>query len=251
MTCAVAALIPCAHVSADATIRPEGKISPYSERLASYFSRKKNSGFHPSASFRARALETRNDPLYIGLEQSFTVNAPASKVVAVIEDFGNYPNLFDEVVKAEVTKRSGADRFVLLQEQKIPLPFIPNTKFEMSYCTVSPSAKEKYYIYRVSSGKDLKYDDGMIMIKQLSDTSCAVYELDFIYGNWGALGPIPDSIIWESVVKGMVQANMIIKCRAENPQWGYGACKSEAKKLCSGINVADIVKKKISADAVL
>ena len=244
-------ILPFCKAIAESGIVLAGKFSPYSARVLACFNKKMKEPAVNSESIQVTALYTENDHLYIGFEQSFVINASMDRVSAVIEDFKSYPSMFNDIVKAEIIKRDDDSRFILRQEQKIPVFFIPNLVYDMSYNTVRSSDKAKFYIYRLCGGKGMKYNDGIIMLKKISKDKTALYELDFVLADWSALGSISKNLIWKSVIEGGLQANIVIKLRSENPGLEISRCKEAAKKICSGINFKEIVNKKIAAGKIL
>jgi hypothetical protein len=229
-------------VQAQKKISLEGVNSPYSELLKTYFQSDALKKRTPAASLTIECLQTENDMLYIGIQQEFIVKAPLSRLVAVLEDFNNYPAMFEDVVKAAFTKKSDG-YYTLWQEQKIPVPFVSNIKYSQSYY-IESAPKSRRYLYKLLEGKDFKYNDGMIQITKLNDNECSFYEVDFVYGDWSVIGKIANDTVWKSAVKGAIVSNMTIKIRAENPDWSMDKVKDEAHRISDAIDYAGIVSKK-------
>jgi hypothetical protein len=230
-------------VQAQKKIKLEGIESPYSDQILAHFNSEAVKKRVPSPTVNIVCIQTEGDPLYIGVQQEFIIKAPLKRVVDVLEDFDNYPMMFEDIIKAVFTKKAD-DYYMLWQEQKFPIPFLSNIVYTQSYYIENTPSRKRYLYKLYEGGKDAKYDDGMIQLKKLGENECSFYELDFVDADWSIIGKIAPGTIWKAAVKGAIESNMIIKTRAENPTWSMDDVKDEANRIVDQINFSEIVANK-------
>jgi hypothetical protein len=235
--CSIYVIVP-----AQKKIKLEGIESPYSEKLLAHFTSEAVKKRVPSSTLNIVCIRTEENPMYIGVLQEFVIKAPLKRVVEVLEDFDNYPMMFEDIIKATFTKKSDG-MYLLWQEQKFPIPFLSNVKYSQSYYIESTPSRRRY-LYKLFEGKDAKYSDGMIQLKKLGEDECSFYEIDFVDADWSIIGKIASGTIWKTAVKDAVLSNMIIKVRAENQEWVIDNVHDEAKKIVDQIDFGEIVANK-------
>jgi hypothetical protein len=232
-------------------INLSGIDSIYSARLKNLFM--KEVSVPPKGSpgvLKIYRINTPSNELYIGMKQEMVVKASVSDVAGVLDDFAKYPEMFEDLAKVEIVSRNNGG-FSLLQEQKVPIPFISNVVFTLNYFVDDSQPGRKGYLYKLKESNNMKFNDGMIKLVRISENECFFIEYDFVSADWSLLGSIASSKIWESSIEGAVFSNMIIKLKAEHPDWHYSRIKKEAKKITSSYNLTEIVKEGIPADSFL
>ena len=233
------------------TINLTGVNSIYSVRLKNLFLKNMTipqKGSHDA--LKITRINTQSNELYIGMKQEMIVKASVRDVAGILDDFAHYHEMFDDLVKAEIVSYSNSG-FSLLQEQNIPIPFVSNVVFTLNYFVDKALPDRMGYLYKLKSSNNMNFNDGMIKLARISDNECYFIEYDFVSADWSLLGSIASNKIWESSIEGAVVSNMIIKLKAEHPDWPYSKVKKEAKKITASYNFAEIVKTGIPADSLL
>lgn len=227
---------------------PPGIDSSYSASLAGVFSKLVEP---PAADFdgnlRLRRIDARTNKLYIGIRQEMIIRAPVEAVVAVLENFADYPRMFDDLLRAEATK-TGPDTFSLLQEQRVPIPFMKNATFTLNYLVDDQGAAGKGYLYKLKESNRLLFDDGMIRLTRTPEGECYFLEYDFVLADWGSLGGIASSKIWEASILGTIVSDLTIKLRVEHPDWDLSRVRAEAKREAAKYDPKQIATEAVSSD---
>ena len=228
---------------------PPGIDSFYSEKLASLFAR----DLEPPATdfdgkLRLRRIDAPASKLYVGLRQEMIVHASVEAVVAVLDDFADYPRMFDDLLRAEATE-TGPGAFSLLQEQRVPIPFVKAATFTLNYLVDDRGPDGKGYLYKLKESNRLKFDDGMIRLTRTQGGECRFLEYDFALADWGALGSLAPSKIWAASISGTIVSDLTIKLRAEHPDWNLGRVRDEAKREASKYDLRRIASEALPADA--
>ena len=94
-------------------------------------------------------LETLGKLDYIGIQQQMTIRAPLSRVEAILDDIDHYQDLFSGFETIRVESKNG-NQILTYWEQKVPLFFIPNVKYKMTYLIDKSSLQRKFYRYQLS-----------------------------------------------------------------------------------------------------
>ncbi len=206
--------------------------------------------FGPAEPIAVRALETPHNSTYIGLAEFEEIHAPLSRVAGILEDYGNYPKLFDDLVRVEVRGRQGK-QFVVFTQQGIPVPFVPDETNEMVYQIDSTNSGQKSYLYALRKSNHLKFNDGFILLTQVSENTTAYFELDFWDADWGFIKSFGDSRIWAGSIRALAQADLAIKLRAENPGWEPGRAKKESAKWADRLDARKIYQSRIPVEKLM
>jgi hypothetical protein len=183
----------------------------------------------PSSSkpLELRCWTTAGDDLYVGVGQSMRIQAPFARVEAILDDIDHYKDLFRDFKDIHVITRDGG----LLHtywEQKVPLFFIPNVKYEMTYLIDASSPDRRIYRYQLSNPSDVKQSDGFIMIHKEDEGFTRYVEYDFFNAEWGAAKVLGKDKLWREAVEGFAVSDQAIKLKAENPTWPSEKVRSES-----------------------
>jgi hypothetical protein len=176
-------------------------------------------------------LETPGNRFHIGVIQNMVVHAPLQNLAKVVEDIDSYVDLFPGYASVQVKSREG-NRLVTYWEQKIPVFFIPNVRFEMIYQLGLAGADPDTRIYRYELLKkgNLRESDGFIVLRKINDNETRYLEVDFFDADWGALETFAPGRIWTDSVDGLYLSDLGFLLKAEHPDWSNRRCREEADK---------------------
>jgi hypothetical protein len=191
---------------------------------------------------RVECLETPGQEFYVGIGQLIRINAPFEAVEAVMDDVASYQKLFPGFADVHLVSRQG-DRQVTAWEQRIPVFFIPNAKYEMEYVITKPSTERKVWRYQLLRSKTVKVDDGLIMIERDGQATRFV-EYDFWDAEWGVLKSLAPGRIWNDSLEGLVKTGLAIKLKAENPSKSNEWAHDEARDRVKALPLSDWIKHK-------
>lgn len=231
--CALAVLLLAASAGASAQIvgeRLDGPDSAYAESLQRILTS------WPARRFQADAprgveltcIATPDEESYIGILRRTLIHASLSAVEEVLDDLGHYKDLFPGTVDVRVVpgSRSGS-RFATSWEQRVPVPFLPNVKYELSHLVDKTIPGRAVYRYKLRHGELLKASDGMVVAESVGVRTTEFTEYGFFHPR---SGPLPASVVWRESVRGAYLGNMAIKLKAENPDWTYERIATEAER---------------------
>ncbi len=162
-------------------------------------------------------LETSENNLYIGLWHSLTINSNLKDTALILEDFEKYPEVFDGIVNSKVIKKSDSNFWLVEFENKSPVFFLPNIRYQMEYKmqTVQNGKLYKYHLSNLYSQNSITYSDGLILLKEEKGIT-KFYELDFFNANWGIAGNLAGANIWSDSIKELAISDVELKVKAEN-----------------------------------
>ena len=199
----------------------------------------------PSAGIDLKALTKEGNAFYIGVEQVLKVDAPLKDVEGVLDDFDNYKSLFEGFRSIQVTSRDSAS-VLTFWEQIVPIPFVSNVRYSMLYRFDKSHPNRKIYIYSLTESKDLKVNDGVIVIESLNEKSTVYREFDFWDANWGLAKSLAPTRIWKDSIEGVALADLSIKFRAENPKMSFEKIHQMAHAYLSAKQLDSIAKGRAS-----
>jgi hypothetical protein len=197
----------------------------------------------PGQDMRIQCLETPGQEFYVGISQVIRINAPFEAVEAVLDDVASYQKLFPGFADVHLVSKEG-DRQVTAYEQKIPVFFIPNAKYEMEFAISKPTADRKVWRYQLLRSKTVKVDDGLISIERDGPNATKFVEYDFWDAEWGVLKSLAPGRIWNDSLEGLVKTGLAIKLKAENPAKSNEWAHDEAKDRVKSLPLSDWVKHK-------
>jgi hypothetical protein len=185
----------------------------------------------PPTAIRLDCYSTPGNSSYIGVGQWLTIAAPLETVAHILDDFDHYADLFPDLKRVSIVSHEGP----VLEtswEEDIPIFFIPNGKYRLTYWTDSAIPGRKTYRYQLVESGHLKQSDGMIVI-EAAPGGTYYTELDFIDTNWGLLKTLAPGKIWAETISDIARSDLAIQLRAEHPEMSYSQIKDEAKKRLS------------------
>ena len=166
------------------------------------------------------ALTREDNPLYIGVDQSLRIAAPLARVEAVLDQFESYKDLFEGFQEIKVLGRE-ENRILTAWEQIIPILFVSNVRYSMTYTLDKSNPNFKFYSYSLVKSDDLKSSDGLIGIEKIDDQNTSYREFDFWDAHWGIAKHFAPTKIWNDSVEGVVLSDLSVKIRAEHPEFSF------------------------------
>jgi len=216
-------------------------IPAYAQRVVSIYTPKiqavhfdKLKPFSLSSELNMTCLSTKENPFFIGFAHQITIQSTLENVAKVFENFDAYPEIFDTLKDTKLISTSeDADKtkhlFVHF-ESVIPLPFVPNTLYDIWYDISSHQIPDqKFYTFQLAKSKDLKSMDGYAFIKKGDANSIIYNEIDFLDANWGIAKNLAPKSIWRDSVSDIIETDYALKFRAEHPEWKAKQVKKEAQ----------------------
>lgn len=180
--------------------------------------------------FRITCHSHPDRPFYMGASITQTVNESLTNVEKVVDAVDKYQELFagfDEINKTE----SLPEGFSVFWHRPIPVPFIPDLRYETVYLNKKWSPVKKTYRYQMKNRIDLlKSVDGMIVIDGQGAKKTRITQFLFWDGKYGPLETFSPTGIWKDNMRDVYQSNLAIKMRAENPTWDGAKLKEEVHK---------------------
>lgn len=196
----------------------------------------------PAPALRLDCYTTPGNSSYVGVGQWLTITAPLERVARVLDDFGHYAELFPDLKRVSVVSRSGPT-LETAWEEDIPVFFIPNGKYHLTYWLDATAEGRKTYRYQLEEVGHLKRSDGLIVIESAPGGTYYT-ELDFIDANWGLLKTLAPGKIWTETISDIARSDLAIELRAEHPDWTYAKTKDEAKNRLSSETVDRCAREK-------
>ena len=185
-----------------------------------------------------RCWTTPGRDLYIGLEQRMHIQAPLKTVAGILDDFSLYKDLFPGFSEIHLLSREGKKSFSYW-EQPIPLPFVPNVKYEMIYLTEDVGEEGRLYRYQLRKSNTLTASDGFIWIAADKNGGTRFVEYDFFDAKWGAAKVFGPRKLWLDAIEGMAQSDVAIKLKAENADWPLKKAREQSRKAIAAKILAD------------
>lgn len=166
------------------------------------------------------------------------VNAPLEIVQSILDDVDHYKEIFPNFDDIHVVSRD-RNRLETYWEQHIPLFFVPNTKYQMSYVVDHSVPDRVVYRYQLAKADAIKVDDGLIVIDKDPTPGSSVRtrytEYDLFDADWGVLETIAPGKIWKESVEGFYLSDIAIKLKAEHfngaDAWSNKRVMKESKSI--------------------
>jgi hypothetical protein len=196
-------------------------------------------------------VATPGDGKYVGIVQRMEIGAPLAEVEAILADVPHYKDLFPGLVDVrEVPGSRDGNRYVTAWEQRVPVFFIPNTRYELTYLVSRVGEGRTVYRYRLARSGDLTNSDGIVVLEAAGPGRTRFTAYDFFNARWGV---VPEGAVWRESLRGSFESDLAIKLKAEHPGWSYPEIAAEAERLrrSAGDELKQCLKRRIGAEAVL
>jgi hypothetical protein len=203
----------------------EGVKSRYTEVVQSLLKEDKPA----SNTFFLKCWEDPENDLYMGIEQRVRIHAKFDEVNRVVSAIEEYDQLFPDYEKIYTVSKT-ENRFTVSFEQKVPIFFVPNVKFQMLYTELTPSSDKKIFWYQLKEADVVKNSDGFILLKKVSENETDYTEYDFFDAHWGAAKVKGKASLWKDVVDGIYRSDLAVKIKAEDPKLKSIQAQKRAKE---------------------
>jgi len=174
-------------------------------------------------------LDTPGEPRLVGARQEMVIQAGLAAVTAILDDVDRYAELYPDVVAVSVVagSRSGS-RYLTTWERRVPLFFIPNTRFSLMNDVDRSVPERVVYRYWLQARGRLTQSDGVVILEALAPDQVRFVEYDFFEAGWG---PLPVGVIWTKSLRGLFMSDQSLRLKAEHAAWSYREIHAEAIRL--------------------
>ena len=187
----------------------------------------KDPDFEKSGPVFINVMHTEGRSVYVGVEQRMIINAPLEQVESVVDNIDQYYKMFPSHESTKILSKDG-NMWLTSYEQSLPVFFLPNVKFKMTYITDKSSPDRKLYRFQLQQSKDVLYDDGVVVLER--DGAKTKYtKYDFYEPDLGFAKLFAVSKVWNDSIAGIFAADYSIKLKSENPTWDYNKIKDVAE----------------------
>ena len=164
-------------------------------------------------------LSTVENPFLIGMVHQVPIHSPIEKVISIFEDFESYPKIFKDLKRVKIIEKSDAKGFLVEYESVIPIPFVPNSVYQLQYRgkTEEKPQFQRSYTFELKKGNDLKSLDGVAILRRLGPTETLYQEVDFMDADWGVAKTFGAKAIWKDTISGTFESDFGLKFKSENP----------------------------------
>jgi hypothetical protein len=221
----------------------EGFKSKYTDVVDKASRMKPSSPEYASNDVTLKCWTLPENELYMGVEQRFHIKAPIESVVKVLDAVNEYVDLFPGYKKVEL-RNSTPNHFTVFFEQKVPLFFVPNIKFEMLYEKDTGLPTEVVYRYQLKETGKVKASDGFLMLVKTQKNETDYIEYDFLDAEWGLGGALGKDKLWSEVVEGIYWSDLSIRKKSESTELSAKAARSAAKEELLDEKINECVKKR-------
>ncbi len=181
--------------------------------------------------FRLTCHRHPERPFFMGASVTQTINDSPDKVIAILDNVEKYGELFagfEEIKRTETTPTG----FSVFWHRPIPVPFVPDLRYETTYLNKSYSPDKKTYRYQMKKHIDLlKSVDGLIVVEAVAPKKTRFTQIIFWDGKYGPKETFSPTGIWKDNMRDVYHSNYAIKLRAENPGWDADKLKAEVQKV--------------------
>jgi hypothetical protein len=198
----------------------------------------------PTGNIQLTCLETNEQKLYIGLWHSLKINSPLKDAALVLEDFEKYPEVFEGIINSKVIKTTDSKKWLVEFENKSPVFFLPNIRYQMEYKMLSVKSGKlyKYHLSNLYPQSNITNSDGLIFLKEENGVT-KFYELDFFNANWGIAGKLAGSNIWSDSINELAVSDLELKLRAENFKISSEEKKEKVRSFLKSISEGHLYEK--------
>jgi hypothetical protein len=114
-------------------------------------------------------------------------------------------------------------------EQTVPVPFVPNIKYEMLYTISNPAPTKRIYRYQLKEAGTIKSSDGLIILKGNADSTTDYTEFDFFDADWGLAKVAGKNKLWHDSVEGIYLSDLAILFKSEDAKMSDRDARKLAK----------------------
>jgi hypothetical protein len=178
-------------------------------------------------------IPTEGRPYYVGFKKCMSIHAPLAAVARVLDDVDHYQQLFPGDKEVRVVERNG-NLSTLAWKRKIPVFFVPDVEYQISYLSSSPSPGIRMYRSQLKRGDRLHFSDALVVLETTGpDTTFysdyEFYEADYGLGVFGIHALSSDSV-WRESLEGSYLSLLSIRLKAEHPDWDYPRIAEEREQ---------------------
>lgn len=221
---------------------PEGRESPYSNRLIQLLRKWPMRDIPKTLPTEnpiwMKMVRTPGKATYIGCEKLMMIKAPLKNVIALMEAYEAYPEMYDGLKTVRIVERDG-NKILTFWERYSPAFFVPNIKYEQVYLIEHPSEQRAIYRYQLKSSKSVNFADGFVVLDAVGN-STRLTSIDFFDANWGLLGALALGRIWRESVENDYRGSIAFKSKAEHPEWNLEELKKESERVLTQFPVEPI-----------
>lgn len=223
---------------------PSGPITDYTRWLEKTEAEWKTVTPAKSAPFTIQCFHHPDHSFYIGSKTTALINAPLSAVEKVVDNVNGYNDIFfgfEDIKKTESLPKG----FTVFWHRAIPVPFIPDLRYEVVYQTSKDAAARKTYRYQMKEKIDLlKGLDGLIVLEAAGPKQTQLTQFLFLDGRYGVMQTFSPGKIWGDAIRDVYLANLGIKLRAENPELNREKLRDLIQKTYKVAEVNSCIEKK-------
>jgi hypothetical protein len=187
-----------------------------------------------------KALGLPDHPFYVGVEQVMAIEAPLSRVDQVLRDIDHYASYFPGYQDIHVVSRDG-NRWLTYWEQIIPIPLVPNVKYNMRYGIDDRDPSREIFRYQLQDSNRLTKSDGVIVLEPAGGKT-RYTEYDFFDADYGIAKAFGSDRIWEDSLEGFYLSDIGIKLRSEHMGWPFARVRSESAKYLKLFPIDSVLK---------
>jgi hypothetical protein len=200
------------------------------------------------------ALKTPEKPYYVGFKKCALMDATLANAAAVIDKVESYQQLFPGNKRVDVAKRDG-NLLTLEWERIIPVFFVPNIVYQISYLTDKTNPSRVVYRYQLQGGERLTANDGLEVFEKISDKQILFVNYEYYEANYdtGLLGikAISADQAWRESLDGSFRSVFSIRNKAEHPDWDLEKVKAEAEKELLALPKTERGQRQVANDGAL
>ena len=181
---------------------------------------------------RLGCFETQGEPLFMGMVQELEIEAPIERVSQVLERVDQYAELFQGYAEIKVVSKKD-NLWRTHWEQRIPIPFVRNIRYDLDYLLSDPVPALKLFRYQLIESTRLKASDGAILLRKIGPNTTQYNEWDFYDADWGIAASFGRDRLWREGLEGAALSDLAIKLKAENPAMTENQARDAAESLAS------------------
>ena len=162
-------------------------------------------------------LSTPHSRYSVGVQQSTWIHAPLSVVDSVMNQIGGLKDIFPGFKHIDLVSQD-ANQMLIFYEQIVPVFFLPNVKYQITYLGDHSDPHRYFYRYQLKKAGDLNWADGFIVVEDHGNETF-YSEYDFGDANYGILKILGANALWKDAVEELYVALAGLKLHIENPTW--------------------------------